>query len=217
MSITNAVKEVLEDKLFITECMQLDLINYSALANFIFSEIEESLGKNVKMLSVSMALRRYTSSLKKLYLNNLNIDPKTELMSRSNLSEFTIKKTDKLEKQLSELSRVIENQNGVVLSLIHGTQNVVILVSTKFSSQIRDIIGIKSILFEKHNLGAIFMGIPSEYRNYPGLFYQLTRKLAFHNINLLSLSNIDTEVLFVFHNNEVPKAFQVLYNLIKND
>jgi hypothetical protein len=59
VTVPHVVRRLMEERPFLQECMNLDLINYVALAEYLLPEVERDYGKRVKPLAVSMALRRY--------------------------------------------------------------------------------------------------------------------------------------------------------------
>jgi hypothetical protein len=61
------------------------------------------------------------------------------------------------------------------------------------------------------------MSVPYETCEIPGFYYLITRGLAFNNISILNLSNIHIQFLFLFHNKDLSKAYQVLYDLIRRE
>lgn len=62
MSIPEVVKEIITRNRSISDCMKMDLINYTALAVKIQPEIEKILGNSVNLNTVVVAIKRYADS-----------------------------------------------------------------------------------------------------------------------------------------------------------
>ena len=62
MSIPEVVREIITRNRSIYDCMKMDLINYTALAVKIQSEIEKILGNSVNLNTVVVAIKRYADS-----------------------------------------------------------------------------------------------------------------------------------------------------------
>ena len=62
MSIPEVVKEIIIRNRSISDCMKMDLINYTALAVKIQPEIEKILGNSVNLNTVVVAIKRYADS-----------------------------------------------------------------------------------------------------------------------------------------------------------
>ncbi len=62
MSVPEVVKEIITRNRSISDCMKMDLINYTALAVKIQPEIERILGNSVNINTVVVAIKRYSDS-----------------------------------------------------------------------------------------------------------------------------------------------------------
>jgi len=63
MSVPEVVREIITRNRSISDCMKMDLINYTALAVKIQPEIEKILGNSVNINTVVVAIKRYSDSL----------------------------------------------------------------------------------------------------------------------------------------------------------
>ena len=62
MSIPEVVREIITRNRSISDCMKMDLINYTALAVKIQPDIEKILGNSVNLNTVVVAIKRYADS-----------------------------------------------------------------------------------------------------------------------------------------------------------
>ena len=63
MSVPEVVRDMITRNRSISDCMKMDLINYTALAVKIQPEIEKILGNSVNINTVVVAIKRYSDSL----------------------------------------------------------------------------------------------------------------------------------------------------------
>ena len=215
VSVAHIVRKLIQDKPFIQECMNMDLINHGALAEYLKPEVESEIDKEVKHLTISMALRRLEAT--DTALSKLVIDQRTDLTTRSHLVEYVVMKSDKILNSLNRFHGEIRIEEGDLLSIIQGTTNLAVITNERHMDKLDAILTEDIRVSKRTGLAAIFMSVPDRTCEIPGFYYLITRGLAFNNIPILNLSNIDTQFLFLFFNKDVSKAYQVLYDLIKRE
>lgn len=214
VTVAHVVRKIIQDKPFIQECMNMDLINHGALAQHLKPEVEEEMGREVKHLTISMALRRLNESKMNTELSKLVIDKTTDLSTRSHLVEYVVRKSYKILDSLDEFQNEVNIEDGDLVSIIQGTTNVAVITNERQMSKLDAVLTEEITVSKRTGLAAIFMTLPSETCEVPGFYYLITRGLAFNNIPILNLSNIYSQFLFLFYNKDLPKAYQVLYDLI---
>ncbi len=217
VSVAHIVRKQMQNKPFIQECMNKGLVNYGALADYLKDEVEQELGQLVNPLTISMALRRMETELQESTLNKIKINHQTDLSSKSHLVEYVVRKTDTVLDNLNAFYRDIKVEEGDLFSFNQGMVNLVILTNERHMQRIEELFSGETIVSKRTNLGAIFMSIKGKCRDTPGFFYLLTRSLAFNNVNVLTVTNIDTEVFFLFENRDLPRAHVVLYDLLEDN
>jgi hypothetical protein len=77
-------------------------------------------------------------------------------------------------------------------------------------------LGGETIIATRKELGAIFFSIPPGCREVPGFYYIITRSLAFNNITILAITNVETDFVILLHNDDVARAYNVLFSLIQS-
>jgi len=61
-SVPEVVREIITRNRSIYDCMKMDLINYTALAVKIQSDVERTLGNSVNLNTIVVAIKRYSDS-----------------------------------------------------------------------------------------------------------------------------------------------------------
>ncbi len=216
VSVAHIVRKQMNNKPFIQECMNLRLINYGALTDYLKEDVEQELGREVNPLTISMALRRIETEIQETTLNKIKINHQTDLSSKSHLVEYVVRKTDTVLDNLNSFYRDIKVEEGDFFSFNQGMVNLVILTNERHTQRMDVLLADEPIVSKRTGLGAIFMSIKGKCRDTPGFFYLLTRSLAFNNVNVLTVTNIDTEVFFLFEIRDLPRAHVVLYDLLES-
>ena len=214
VTIAQLVRNYMEDKPFIQECLNRSLINFGALAEYFKKEIETELNKTVKLSTISMALRRYANNIQETIVNKLVVDEFTDISSKANLIEFSLKNSKTLLTKLNTFYEIIDLERGDTFSVLHGTRNVTILTNLRHTAQFEKVIKGEEVIAKFTNLGAVYMQFQQKYKEISGVWYLLTKELAFHNISVLTVFNVDTEGVFIFKEQDLHRAFQILLNLI---
>lgn len=62
ISVPEAVREIITHNRSIYDCMKMDVINYTALAVKIQGEVEKTIGSNVNLNTIVVAIKRYADS-----------------------------------------------------------------------------------------------------------------------------------------------------------
>jgi aspartokinase len=84
ISVPEVVREIITRNRSIFDCMKMDLINYTALAVKIQSDVERVLGNSVNLNTIVVAIKRFADSL----------DPKDEVEEQSVLKNARLALTD---------------------------------------------------------------------------------------------------------------------------
>ncbi len=83
-SVPNVVREIITQNRSIYDCMKMDLINYTALAVKIHSEVEKQLGSRINLNTIVVAIKRYSDSF----------EQKDEIKNESVLKNARLSLTD---------------------------------------------------------------------------------------------------------------------------
>lgn len=83
-SVPNVVREIITQNRSIYDCMKMDLINYTALAVKVQSEVEKQLGSRINLNTIVVAIKRYSDSF----------EQKDEIKNESVLKNARLSLTD---------------------------------------------------------------------------------------------------------------------------
>ena len=203
VTIAHLTKKILQEKPFVHEALEKELINLGALAAYIQPEIEKELGK-VKTSAISMAIRRYHQDLESYKKATIYAD--TELAVKSNLIEISLLKSPTIQPKL----RSLHVDHGGTLNIIQGNFEVLILCDKKYENEFRKILEGESIQKVRLGLSSLSVRIPKEFEDIPGFYFAITKALTMENIPIIEIVNTQSEATFILEDKDIPRAYSVL-------
>jgi hypothetical protein len=216
VTVQRAVKKELEKSPFIVDLLQQELVNISALALKLQPSIERELGKTVQLAAIGMALRRATDEISAKPVFKWKFPKNIEVSTKSQIYEVAIERTPDAKKILDALYKNIHRQEGELLSFVEGTYEIVIFTNQKNKNQIKTIIRHQKITSELDGLAYISVNWGAVTKNIPGIYYRITRALAFRNIPIQSFHTIGSEMILFFKNDAFLDAYQVVTSSLHN-
>ncbi|MFH2020461.1 MAG: hypothetical protein ABIJ34_03545 [archaeon] len=209
VNISNMTKKLLQEKPFIHEALEKDLINIMALAEMIRPEIEKELG-SVKTSAISMAIRRYVESGKKEHYTKIRLTKKNELLIKSDLFEISLEKSPTIYKKLVKLYDIVDFNQGDTLNIIHGNYEILIVSNERYKKDIQKILKDEKVKLIKTNIASLSTKIPGKCLSTPGFYYTITKILAMENISIVDIVNTETEATMILEDKDIAKAYNVL-------
>ena len=213
-TVAHIVEKLVEDKPFIQEALRRGLINNAALAVDLTPTIEKELKKQVKFSAVNMAIRRLATKLEKTSLQKAKFDASSDINIKSNLIEITLYKQDRSIEQVKKLHNLIDYNKGDFLTITEGLHEVMIITNEKYKKEILELFQPKTVKKVIKDICSLTITISEDSVNALGLFYLITRTLAWENIAIVDMVSTFTETTLILKEEDVPKAFDVLKKLI---
>ncbi|MCM2324863.1 MAG: hypothetical protein NDI94_00220 [Candidatus Woesearchaeota archaeon] len=208
VNISHITKKILQERPYIHEALEKDLINIMALSEMIQPDVEKELGK-VKVSAISMAIRRYIEKSKEKY-KKVRLSKSSYLLVKSGLLEISIRKSQTLQKKLVSLFKIVDFDIGDTLNIIHGNYEILLVSNEKYEKKFLEILKGEKIKAINRHMASVSMEIPKEMINAPGFYYSVTKTLAMNNISIMDIVNTETEATFIVADKDVAKAYDVL-------
>lgn len=214
-TIASCVEEIISTQPYIEEALHQEIINYSALANVLKTNVSNILRKEVKSGAIMMALRRYNQSsivnhtfqLKKVF-SNLG-----DIIVRSDLSDFTFKNSHTLINCHTKVLDCIDSKHHIFYTFTRGVFESNIIISSVESYNVLDNFKNELQIGYQENLSAISISLPKENSKVIGLYYHIFKKLAWEGVTIYEVISTTNEFTIVVENHIVDKAFSVIKNL----
>jgi len=215
--MTNIVKtvwKILDNSPCILRDMKRGIINTRALASYLIKEkkIDASLD------AVIGAIRRYK-------LNHYNdifqfaheiIGKTINISTKSKLAEISLVKDAEIQRMLPQLFEIIQYTRGDVLRIAQANASITILVDEKNLEKITELFPKEKIISVTKNLAEINMYINPKMVLTPGIIAIASNELAINGINIVEAMTCPPEMLWFIKEEDVLKAYHVLYQLCKD-
>jgi len=212
-SIAKLVKELVETKPAVKECMSLGIVNYSALARLFTEELEKK-GHSTTVGAVKMALIRLGEELKgkkaRFEESIRGVIAGTVISLQSDLSVITAERSAVL-KNLKELSK--EMRNARFFQLTQGVETFVITVSSEDREVPLKLLR-EGVIETIDGQAAIVLISPDSILEKPGIIAFITSVLASNGINITQVISCHRDTILVVDRRDAPRAYQLLEDII---
>lgn len=213
ISISDALEEVIQGYPLIEEGLSKGIINYSAFAREIKPQLEKRLYKDIKEGALVMALKRI--SLKLSERKGVKNIPFTlsDLTVKSNLSEYTFENSETLLEKQRQLFNANIHKKDTFFTFTQGIWETTLIASSEIAKKIKTIFAGENMTAHINNLSSITIRTPKEMVYTPGVDYNILKRLAWENINIVEILSTYTELTMIFEDKDVEKAFSILKRL----
>src|SRR5581483_50004 len=213
-SITNAVKEVVNNDLSFQDSLQRDYCNISALARIIKPQIDTMLGgKNTSIESIVTALKRSRRDYSVPERPIASILAGSTISVRTDVAKVSAEKSKKtIEKVAKALTQNVNN----FISVSESIMSITLVFDEVLLEDVKTMFVHDDILEIEDDLAAIIVHSPEEIIKTPGCAIAFYNQLARRHINIEDTVSCYTDTIVLVKMDQVGKAFNALTNLISN-
>jgi len=199
---------IVSDNLFLEDSLYNEYLNLSSFALYILPRVEQMTKKEVTIWSIKIALSRISKEKQKsIPYKRICSD---NIFVKKNISLISLNNTINSNKLISKLHSINLWEDKNYFWVIQWVNEIDIIYSKNLKSWIDDILCNHNIKLKIDNLWAIWIHLDEELLNTMWVIYNLTKKLAFYNINIVNILSTYTEIVFVIKEKDIKKAFEVL-------
>lgn len=214
VTVSHIVKKIVQSRPFLEEALGNKIVSYGNLAEEITPLIEEELGKKVKHAAVAMALRRYGDDLEKKNIAASHFPSHSELIMKTSLIDFTLRRTPSLLAKLKGIYHVVDFEKGDTLNIIIGNYEVSIIISERYKKKIVDFLEGEKMLNKEEGLVSLTLTFSKDFLHTPGVIFTVIKRLAWENINIFEIVSTLTELTLILQKQDSLKAYHSLQNLL---
>lgn len=215
VTVSNIVKKLLERELLIQESINRNIISYSLLAKYLKPEIEQEMGKKIKDSAVVMALRRHASDVKTSY-SKPSFRYAIETI-KTDICYVVLEESPDLLHKLKDFYSIVDFKRGGILNIIQGNFEVSIITNMRYKEKLLDLLYEKSILETVDDLVSISLTYSTNFLFTPGILYDVSRFLAWENINVLDLILTKTEISIIISKKDLMRCYKTLGRFAENN
>jgi aspartokinase len=213
-SITNAVKEVVNNDLSFQDSLQRDYCNISALARIIKPQIDQMLGgKNTSIESIVTALKRSRRDYDVPERPIASILAGSTVSVKTDVAKISVTKSKKsVEKIAKSLTQNVDNY----ISVSESIMSITLVFDDVLVDDVKGMFANDDVLEVEDELAAIIVHSPEEIIKTPGCAIAFYNQLARRHINIEDTVSCYTDTIVLVKMDQVGKAFNALTDLISN-
>ena len=214
VTISHIVNKLVDERIYLHEALSKGIASYGSVAKHLKPEIEKELGKDVEHSAIVTALRRYseklTTKLKDEKFNTKN----SEVNLKTHIIDINVVKTQELFDKLKRFYDLINFEKGDILHVIYGRTHVAIVTDERYKEKILNLLQNQKIKKIEENLVALSFTVGKERIDKPGVLFQITRSLAWENINVVEIISVDIDITFIIEKKDANRGYNALEKLI---
>ena len=208
----DVTRRYIDDHPSIRDCLNLDLVNFTALAR----RIQEERGlKNEE--AVTVACRRYQRQMAQEALLDdglLKVVRGSRLEVRTRVAIITARNDWEALLKVDEAAGELLKDRRHLLQLIQGPGALTVLLEDDLLNDVVHGLGKELVLEVFHGLATLTVRSPKTIVETPGVLAFLAGALSRRGINCLEIVSSHTDSTFVLKEQDLLNAFQVLGELI---
>ena len=214
VTVSHIVTKLVNEKIYLHEAISKKIASYGSVAKQLKPEIEKELGKEVKYSAIVTALRRYSEKIN-VRFKEVKFDSKyAEVNLKTHIIDLNVLKTQVLFDKLKRFYDVVDFERGDILHIIYGRTHVSIVTNERYKEEVLKLLQNQKIQKIEENLVALSFTVGKKRIDKPGVLFQITRSLAWENINIIEIISVDLDVTFIVEKKDAIKGFNALERLI---
>lgn len=213
-SITNAVKEVINNDLSFQDSLQRGYCNISALARIVKPQIDTILGgKNISIQSIVTALKRSRRDYNVAEKPIAAILAGSTISVKTDVAKLSAKKS---KKTIEKVAKAMIQNVGDFISVSESIMSITLVFDDVLLEEVKVMFAHDDILEIEDDLAAIIVHSPEEIIKTAGCAIAFYNQLARRHINIEDTVSCYTDTIMLVKMDQVGKAFNALTDLISN-
>jgi aspartokinase len=213
-AIIAAVRDEIDYDLSLQDALARDYANMSAVSRMIQPRIEERLGTDVNIESVTTSLKRLRGAYTAASTEIRMVIAESVVNVRTHVSKISVEKT---RRTLEVVSAMLATHQHDFLHVSESISSITLIFDQKLHRRIRDKLPDSVILEEGDDYAAIIVQSPIKIRTTPGCLINFYNQIARRHVNIEDTVSCHTDTIIVVKMKEVGKAFTALTDLISEE
>lgn len=215
VTVSHVVQDVLKRQVLIQEAINHGIVSYNKLAEMLKPQIEQELGKPVKHSAIVMSLRRSSNKFAKVKAEPV-FSYSIETI-KTDISYIVLEESPSLLSQLEKLYRIIDFKKGGILNIIQGNYEIAIIINSRYKEKVLDMLSEETVLDTVDDLISISLTYSKNFLFTPGILYDVSRFLAWENINAIDIILTKTELSLIIDKKDLMRCYRILGRFAENN
>jgi aspartokinase len=215
-SITNTVKEIINNDLSFQDSLQRDYCNISALARIIRPRIEHIMNRHTNIESIITALKRSRNIYE---IPEIPERPIASILASSTLSVKTdVAKlsASKHRRNIEKVAKALTQRVDNFISVSESIFSITLVFDDILLNEVKAMFALYDILEVEDDLAAIIIHSPEEIIKTPGCAIAFYNQLSRRHINIEDTVSCYTDTIVLVRMSDIAKTFNALTELISN-
>jgi aspartokinase len=216
VTVSHIVEKLMDEYSFLQIAVSKDIVSFTLLAKYLRPEIEKELQKKVKPSAIIMALRRYAEKLEKKE-NQFKSHFFRNIILKTDVCYMVIDSSSDTLDKLQNMYNEIDFKQGDIFNIIQGNYEISVITNKKYQEKLMELIGqekIKKLVDDHISISLLYS---KDYSFTPGVLYNVSRNIAWENINILTCYHTPTELSLILHQNDAMKCYNILEKMLKKN
>jgi hypothetical protein len=206
--ISDILSQLIENQPFLEEALYHWFLNLTAFAEYVRPYVEKETQKEISIHAIKMAISRLHKS-SEVPQKSLRIMPE-QMSSRSWLSIMTLVRSPRGIDILTQCMKQARMQYTGFFTMVEWINETDIIFDSDMYPTIVDQIPISLQTLRVDDLWLVSFHLSEQEIATPWLFYHVTKKLAFHGINIIQILSTYHELGIIVANKDMKKTITVL-------
>jgi predicted transcriptional regulator len=214
VTISHVVQDIINKHVFLQEAINHGIVSYNKLAEDIKPDIEKELSKKVKHNAIVMSLRRYAEKLENKK-EKMSFNYFRETLLKTDICYIVIEEAETSLDRIKNLYSEIEFKVGGIFNVVQGNYEIGIVTNSRYKEKFLDLLKEEKILRTVDDLVVISLTYSKDLSFTPGILYNVSRFIAWENINILNVLHTPKELSFVISKKDAMRCYNTLERMVK--
>ncbi len=202
--ISQIVEEIIQQDDVAREAAARGLLNTTAYARSIQSQISEVTLAPVSLGSLAAAVTRCLQDMTPISLPAEN--GIQQISVQTHLEAITHERSAEVSNLIRSIYKDIQATHQTYITLTQGINEITLIAEESIIEIFREQLTRYPKIYDLTSIIGITVKFDLKYENIPNLFYLLIRKLAFKNINIVEIVSTATELTFIIDKKDMQSA-----------
>lgn len=205
--ISEVIRDLVSKQPFLEEALSFWFLNLTAFAEYIQPYIEKEAKKTVSIHAIKMALSRMDIPLE---ITPWNYGGFQKISTRMGLSIMTIARSPKNISLITHLMLEKQKRRDHFFTIIEWVHEIDIIFETKDTDLLHEKIPQTLQILIVSGLWLISCELSDKEISTPWLFYRVTKKLAFYDINIIQVLSTYHELGVIMAEGDIKRGVNIL-------
>jgi hypothetical protein len=206
--LSTILSDIIIGKPFLEEAIVNNYLNLTAFSEYIRPYIQKELQKDISIHAIKMALSRFTRPWE-VPMNTMSHWLK-KISTRTGLSILTLARIPKNIELITQFMIEKKRSDKHFFTIIEGVHEIDIIFAHDLRESIEEKFPSHSRLLLVSDLGLVTGELSDAEISTPWLFYTVTKRLAFHGVNIIQVLSTYHELWIIVREIDIKKALFIL-------